>query len=83
MTWQPPADWQEGIVDAMSAAMHERGLTSADVTRRGGPGHRHFWNWGQLNVRTGKYALPTLRSLVAWCAAVGVRPSDLLRKGGL
>jgi len=83
MTWKPPHDWQETLIDVMSAELHERGLTSADVSRRGGPGHRYMWNWGHISKQSGKYSLPTVRTLVAWCACVGLRPSDLLRRVGL
>ena len=83
MTWKPPPDWQETLIDAMAETLFERGLEGSDVTRRGGPGHRYMWNWGRINRRTGKYSLPTLRSLVGWCGAVGIRPSELLARCGL
>ena len=83
MTWSAPHHWQEGLVDAMCSELHDRDMTSADVSRRGGPGHRHMWSWGNINHKTGKYSLPTVRTLIGWCAIVGVKPSDLLRRAGL
>jgi len=83
MAWEPPHHWQEGLVDTMAAVLHDRDMRPADVAKRGGPGHRHMWSWGSISQHSGKYALPTTRSLVSWCQAVGIKPSDLFRRAGL
>jgi hypothetical protein len=76
MTWTPPADWQESLRDALSAAAADRGMSM----------HAAGVAMGQLCAPTSWTrgdTLPNVRSLVAYCAALGVRPSDLLREAGL
>ena len=83
MAWMPPNDWEEALIDSMHEVLAESGIDGAVVTKRGGPGHRHMWSWGNISKTSGKYSLPTTRTLVAWCAAVGIKPSDLMRRVGL
>ena len=81
--WKSPNDWQETLVDTMHEVLAEAGIDGATVTKRGGPGHRHMWSWGNISKKSGKYSLPTTRSLVAWCESVGIKPSELLKRAGL
>ena len=76
MTWTPPADWQDDLRDALSAAAADRGMSmhAAGVAmgQRCAP---TSWTRGDT--------LPNIRSLVAYCEALDVRLSDLLRRCGL
>lgn len=80
MTWTPPEDWQDSLRDALSAAAMDANLSMLQVGKRMGARNRTTpLGWMQGNVD----ALPNVKSLVRYCAALGVRPSDVLREAGL
>lgn len=80
MTWQPPDDWQDELRNELSAAAHNTGRSMSDIGRQmGGRARTTPLGWMSGTVPS----LPGVRSLVRYCAAVGVAPSELLRRAGL
>jgi hypothetical protein len=85
VTWVPPPDWQDDLRHELSAAAFNAGLSMADVGRRMKPHYKGaasrttplMWVFGKSTV------LPNVRTLVRYCAAIGIRPSDILRRAGL
>ncbi len=72
MTWTPPNDWRDALLDALSEAHAERGIDERETC-----GRQVLENW------TKRGGAPTMKTLVKVCTALGVKPSTVLLRAGL